>query len=160
MQRTYTSTANFRAPFDSVPFAGLETATKVQRTYGEVSNFRAPYDTGYYQSGALRGLGGVTFNPAHLLVPAPEQAPPAMQAYLVSGRPMGTARRDLGSALNQVPRWAYGVIGAVALYFAWRAYKQSPKSARAELEGARTEREPATMRSAGMASNRRRRRRR
>lgn len=148
MKRTYADTSNFRAPFDPIPFQGIG-AVPVRRTYEDVSQFRAPYNQGYYQSGELQGLGSqATYVPS--LAPTPEQAPPALRAYLQSGRPMGTLRRDLGSALNQVPQWVYVVLGATGLYFAFKAYRAG--SARAELGSA------PTMRSAEMAANRRRRR--
>lgn len=144
MKRTYADTSNFRAPFDPVALQGIGA---VHRSYEDVSNFRAPYDDGYYQSGSLRGLGTapLLLGPAH--VPTPEQAPPAMRAYLQSGRPMGTLRRDLGSALNQVPQWVYIALGAAGLYFAYQAYKKSA-----------TRSEPATKRSAELAANARHKR--
>ena len=147
MKRTYTSVSDFRAPYDSVPFAGLG-ATR--RSYEDVSNFRAPYDNGYFQNNTLFGLGAAA-TASSGIVPNPNEAPAELQAYLASGRPMGTARRDLGSALNQVPRWVYAVLGAGALYLAWKSYQGNKQSsARRELEGART------LRSAELSANYRR----
>lgn len=63
MHRIYTSTAHFRAPFDTpnISFAGLGSnglnrQWPAGRTYYDTSQFRAPYDDGYYQSGGLRGF--------------------------------------------------------------------------------------------------------
>jgi hypothetical protein len=148
VKRTYADTSNFRAPFDPVAFQGIG-AVPVRRTYEDVSQFRAPYNQGYYQSGELQGLGAATSGSA--FVPSPAQAPPNMRAYLQSGRPMGTLRRDLGSALNQVPQWVYVVLGATGLYFAYKAYKQNKAGAeRTELGSA------PTQRSAELAANYRR----
>jgi hypothetical protein len=65
MKRVYTSTAHFRAPFDTpnISFAGLGQTRSwpMGRTYYNVSDFRAPYDNGYYQSGGLRGLETIVF---------------------------------------------------------------------------------------------------
>lgn len=70
MRRVYTSTANFRAPYDSsnISFAGLGTMLSAPghaaydinkwpagRSYYSVHHYRQPYRMGYYQSGALRG---------------------------------------------------------------------------------------------------------
>ncbi len=64
MRRIYTSTAHFRAPFDTpnISFAGLgghaaydANRWPVGRSYWTTHFYRAPYQAGYYQSGALRG---------------------------------------------------------------------------------------------------------
>jgi hypothetical protein len=70
MRRVYTSTANFRAPYDSsnISFAGLGALLSAPghaaydinkwpagRSYYSVHHYRQPYRLGYYQSGALRG---------------------------------------------------------------------------------------------------------
>jgi hypothetical protein len=67
MRRIYTSTAHFRAPYDTpnVSFAGLGAGHAAYdanrwppgRSYWSPHFYRAPYQAGYYQSGALRGLG-------------------------------------------------------------------------------------------------------
>jgi len=60
MNRIYTDTAHFRAPFDTanISFAGIgdvSTHWPRGRSYHSVHDYRAPYRAGYYQSGALRG---------------------------------------------------------------------------------------------------------
>ena len=65
MRRVYTSTAHFRAPYDTpnVSFAGLggghaaydRNHWPAGRSYWSTHFYRAPYQAGYYQSGALRG---------------------------------------------------------------------------------------------------------
>lgn len=64
MRRVYTSTAHFRAPYDTpnVSFAGLgghaaydANRWPTGRSYWTTHFYRAPYQAGYYQSGALRG---------------------------------------------------------------------------------------------------------
>lgn len=65
MRRIYTSTAHFRAPYDTpnISFAGLggghaaydANRWPVGRSYWTTHFYRAPYQAGYYQSGALRG---------------------------------------------------------------------------------------------------------
>lgn len=70
LARTYVSTADFRAPYDAVDFAGAPglgcgcSAPPPQAGLGalrremyDISNFRAPYDGGYYQDNDLMGLG-------------------------------------------------------------------------------------------------------
>ena len=72
MKRMYVSTADFRAPFDPVPFQGLGQDPAgdprwhqpapprhwpPKRTYWETAYFRAPYRKGYYQDNSLFGLG-------------------------------------------------------------------------------------------------------
>lgn len=73
MRRIYVDSAHFRAPYDTpnVSFAGLgadhaaydANRWPATRSYFDVSQYRAPYRAGYYQSGALRGLGGDPTNP-------------------------------------------------------------------------------------------------
>lgn len=71
MRRTYTDVAAFRAPYRSpnVSFAGLGASAydanrwPAGRSYWTQHFYRAPYQAGYYQSGALRGLGGDPTNP-------------------------------------------------------------------------------------------------
>lgn len=73
MRRIYTSTAHFRAPYDTpnVSFAGMGADHSAYdanrwpagRSYWSQHFYRAPYQAGYYQSGALRGLGGDPTNP-------------------------------------------------------------------------------------------------
>jgi hypothetical protein len=141
VKRTYTSTADWRAPFDPVPFQGIDGMGDVEsqslrpervltqwpggRHYFDVSNFRAPYDSGYYQSGALRGLGES--------VPATQDMPPRIVSFVRTGE-MGTVRRDVGAVLNQIPRWAYGVAGALALLGAWKGYRSWKQAKRGKQQ--------------------------
>jgi hypothetical protein len=81
MKRVYVSTADFRAPFDPIPFQGLGQDPSgdprwhrpapprkwpagvshggTRRTYWETALFRSPYRKGYYQDNSLFGLGAV-----------------------------------------------------------------------------------------------------
>lgn len=49
--------------------------------------------------------------------------PVALERYLVSGVPMSTWKRDLGSATAQVPRVVYGALAAVAFLVAAKSYR-------------------------------------
>lgn len=72
MRRTYTDTSAFRAPYRSpnVSFAGFGADHSAYdanrwppgRSYWSPHFYRAPYQAGYYQSGALRGLGQTPTN--------------------------------------------------------------------------------------------------
>ncbi len=55
--------------------------------------------------------------------------PPAFSAYVQSGAPMPTLRRDVTTAFNQIPRWAYGLAALVAFYLAYRSYQAWKKPA-------------------------------
>lgn len=78
MKRTYTDVAAFRAPYRSpnVSFAGLGASHAAYdanhwpagRTYWSTHFYRAPYQAGYYQSGALRGLGDAAWSGAGVAV--------------------------------------------------------------------------------------------
>jgi len=60
MRRIYVATEHFRAPYasDNISFAGLgQPPWPSGRSYWSTHFFRAPYQAGYYQSGALRGVG-------------------------------------------------------------------------------------------------------
>lgn len=79
MKRIYISTADFRSPFNPVPFQGLgdpegdprwhQPAPPRRwpkgRTYWETALFRAPYRKGYYQDNSLFGLGATGGNIAY-----------------------------------------------------------------------------------------------
>ena len=56
-------------------------------------------------------------------MPLPEE----MERYISIGQPMSTWRRDLGSAMGQVPRLVYGAGIALSLFMARRAYKRFKK---------------------------------
>ncbi len=72
MRRVYTDVSAFRAPYRSsnISFAGLgnpaghaaydQNRWSAGRSYYDVSQYRMPYRAGYYQSGALRGVDGVS----------------------------------------------------------------------------------------------------
>lgn len=122
MRRVYTSTAYFRAPFDggSLTLTGLGSSWPRGRSYHDVSNLRAPYDSGYFQSGAMMGLGQLPEAEVRIL-------PPKFQRYVRSGEPMGTFRRDLGVASAQVPRLVWGIGGALAGLMCWYSYKKFKK---------------------------------
>lgn len=65
MNRLYTSTANFRAPYNNVEFAGLGNAPTwpAGRSYHSTANFMATQDEGYFQDNSLFGLGAVAQRP-------------------------------------------------------------------------------------------------
>ena len=49
--------------------------------------------------------------------------PPAFAAFVQSGAPMPTLRRNITTAFNQIPRWAYGLVALVTFYGAYKSYK-------------------------------------
>jgi hypothetical protein len=53
--------------------------------------------------------------------------PEPMERYISIGEPMSTWRRDLGSAMGQVPRGVYGAGIVLTLFLAHRAYKRWKK---------------------------------
>lgn len=61
MNRIYTSTANFRAPYNNVEFAGIGAdappSWPAGRSYHSTANFMATQDDGYFQNNSLFGLG-------------------------------------------------------------------------------------------------------
>lgn len=116
MKRVYADTSSFRAPFDDAVLQGLGS---VRRDYMSIANFRAGYDEGYFQDNTLFGLGAT---------PNITAAPVAFRRFVETGAPMSTWRRDLGSASNQVPRWAWLVLGAGALALAYRGFKNAKSS--------------------------------
>lgn len=176
MKRLYVSTADFRAPFDPVPFQGLgqdpagdprwhrpspPRRWPAGRTYWETALFRAPYRKGYYQDNSLFGLGGdataeVTMQDLQRAVNVgitgqldaptvaaiarkqkqlglPETGAPdiallaalglvRVQASNVSGLAAGW--RDARTAFNQIPQWAYVVMGGLLLVLGYRNYKK------------------------------------
>ena len=70
------------------------------RGYFDTANYLAPYDEGYFQNGAVFGLGD------------------------------GTIARDTESALSQVPRWIWVSAGAIFLGIGvYQIYKAQQKPA-------------------------------
>jgi hypothetical protein len=125
--RSYIDVSHFHAPFTGQVLQGLGAA---ERQYWEMAWFRAPYHQGYYQDNTLMGLGVSDQATAQSLANAiASNAPPDVARYLQSGAPMGTALRDVATATNQVPRWAYAVAGLGLLYLGYRSYKQNKRSA-------------------------------
>lgn len=128
MRRVYTSTAHFRAPFDTpnISFAGLGMdhsdydANKwpVGRSYWTTHFYRAPYQAGYYQSGALRG-------PDDAVAPVASGLPPAVRRYAETGQTPSPFRRDLGTVSNQIPRWGYFAIAVGSALLAYRAWNEA-----------------------------------
>jgi hypothetical protein len=149
----YVSIANFRAPFDDVPFAGLGA---MQRRYWDVSNFRAPYDQGYYQNNQLFGLGAVAPSTSVAELQRLVGADQTGQLDEQTQRHVASKQRELGlpatgwpdarllqalgvlrvssvpkpgvigalePPLNQIPRWAYGVAAAGLLLLAYKTLK-------------------------------------
>lgn len=120
MRRAYISTADFRAPFDPVDFQGLG-ATKwpPKRSFWDTGHFRSPYDNGYFQNNQLFGVPpAVNMN---------VQAPALVRRYVASGEPVPTTLRDAAIPFNQVNRWVYAGMGALALGMGYRAYKRWKK---------------------------------
>jgi hypothetical protein len=124
MTRSYVDVSKFRSPYNypTLTLTGLGAENELKRTwpkgrsYMDTSRFRAPYLDYQFQDNQLFGLGA----PA----PLDQQAlPENLQAYLRTGAPMSTLRRDLGSALAQVPRLAWGLGAAVAGFVAYKAWK-------------------------------------
>ena len=99
MKRLYTSTANFRAPYNNVEFAGLGAAPSWPsgRSYHSTANFMATQDEGYFQDNSLFGLGTtarprtLSANPAEVarraaaraMAPATVAAPEQKKSYMV-----------------------------------------------------------------------------
>jgi len=129
MSRKYIGMQSFRSPFIGVPFQGLGAAWPPGRMYGDVSNFRAPYDDGYYTDMGRTpdGLGDVPTDSSIL--------PEAFRRFVETGAEMPAWKRDIASALNQVPFWAYGLIAVASLgsayygYKEWEKHKKKPKHA-------------------------------
>lgn len=121
MRRMYISTADFRAPFDPVDFQGLGNAPTwpAGRSYWSTANFRAPYDDGYFQNNTLFGVPN-DFDPS-------ANGPKLVRRYVVSGEPVPTTLRDAMVPFNQINRWVYVGVGAVAMIAAWRSYKKWKK---------------------------------
>src|SRR6185436_16480061 len=95
-RHVYVDPSKFRAPlnYPNLTLTGLGEPLRQSwpngRSYVDVSRFRAPYLSYEFQNNELFGLGD----------PPPTQPlPEGLQAYLRTGAPMSTVRRDLGSAL-------------------------------------------------------------
>jgi hypothetical protein len=121
MPRAYVDVSKFRTPFNypnlTLTGLGSEPLRKnwpAGRSYVDTSRYRSPYIDYQFQDNTLFGLGDALSS---------QPLPPAMQAYIQTGAPMSTLRRDLGSALAQVPRVAWGAGALVAGYLAYRAWK-------------------------------------
>jgi len=121
MPHVYVDPSKFRAPlnYPNLTLTGLGEALRKDwpggRSYVDVSRFEAPYVDYYFQNNQLFGLGAG----------APtEPLPPALEAYLETGAPMSTVRRDLGSALAQVPRVVWGISAVLAGWVSYKAWKQ------------------------------------
>ncbi len=127
MARAYVDVSKFRAPFNypNLQLTGLGQAPlrsewPAGRSYVDVSRYRAPYLDYFFQDNQLFGLGRAMGAAALPDAPLPRN----LQAYLATGQPMSTLRRDLGSALAQVPRVAWGIgalVAGVVAYKAWKA---------------------------------------
>ena len=119
-KHVYVDPSKFRAPlnYPNLTLTGLGEALTAKwpggRSYVDVSRFEAPYLDYYFQNNTLFGLGAA----------APTQPLPAqLDAYLKTGSPMSVVRRDLGSALGQVPRVLWGIFALGAGYMTYKAYK-------------------------------------
>ena len=125
-RHVYVDPSKFRAPlnYPNLTLTGLGGQVVTEplrknwprgRSYVDVSRFEAPYLDYQFQNNELFGLGASAM-PAQPL-------PPALQAYLQTGAPMSTVRRDLGSALAQVPRIVWGLLAFGAGYVTYKRYK-------------------------------------
>jgi hypothetical protein len=56
-----------------------------------------------------------------------EQLTSSQRAYLEGTGEQGTFWRDLATASNQVPRWAWVVLGALFVGMGYMAYRNAPK---------------------------------
>lgn len=184
MKRLYVSTADFRAPFDPIPFQGLgqdpagdprwhrpapprrwpsgkaPVPGRAKRTYWETAYFRAPYRTGYYQDNSLAGLAGTGPSVDVLAIQSAVGAPrtgvwdsPTIAAVRATQKRLGlpetgapdvtllaglglvtiaqkpptaldTSLRDVRTAFNQVPPWAYLVGGGLLIVLGYRSYRK------------------------------------
>jgi hypothetical protein len=114
MRRLYTDLSAFRQPYKSsnVSFAGLG-ATPNQwasgRSYVDVSQYRMPYRSGYFQSGALRGVGDVTMPPyaPFFLFAVVGAGIGAGAAVLLKKKP--TTLAAIGAGLGVLALYGYGV---------------------------------------------------
>lgn len=126
VKRVHIDVSNFRAPFDSVAFAGMgQTEWPLRRSYWNTSDFRAPYDKPALINATLMGLGGPP------TVPAADLLPDRFRRYVLTGEPMTNVLGAAQAATNQVPRWAWALLalGASALaYRAWKERKHQPST--------------------------------
>lgn len=179
MKHRYISVADFRAPFDPIPFQGLgdpegdprwhrpaqPSHWPGRRTYWETAMFRTPYRQRYYQDNSLFGLGAdatsLTVQDIQRAVGAapsgqwdaqtsaaisrkqkqlrlPEtgalDAPLLVAVGLLRVDPsmvgsFSAGWRDVRTAFNQIPNWAYIVSGGLLLALGWRSYQRWKKGA-------------------------------
>ena len=121
-KHVYVDPSKFRAPlnYPNLTLTGLGEDLRSKwpagRSYVDVSRFQAPYLDYYFQNNQLFGLGANA-------VGIPAKIPPDFDTYLKTGAPMSTVRRDLGSALAQVPRIAWGLLALGAGYMTYKAHK-------------------------------------
>jgi hypothetical protein len=119
-RHVYVDPSKFRAPlnYPNLTLTGLGEALRPDwprgRSYVDVSRYEAPYLDYQFQDNTLFGLGAA---------PPTQPLPEALHAYLQTGAPMSTIRRDIGSAMGQVPRVAWGIMAAVAGYMTYKAWK-------------------------------------
>lgn len=64
--------------------------------------------------------------------PAVSALPQDVQRYVRSGQPMNTVRRDLSTALNQVPPLVWGGVALLAFGMARRSHRLSNKPKKRE----------------------------
>lgn len=121
MPHVYVDPSKFRAPlnYPNLTLTGLgeplQENWRPGRSYVDTSRFWAPYLSYEFQNNTLFGLGA----------PMPTQPlPEQLQAFLRTGQPMSTVRRDLGSAMAQVPRVVWGALALGAGYLSYRRWKQ------------------------------------
>lgn len=141
-RHVYVDPSKFRAPLnypnltltglgniEPVVTEGLRRNWPSGRSYVDVSRFEAPYLDYQFQNNSLFGLGAMPSQPL----------PSTLQTYLQTGAPMSTVRRDLGSALAQVPRIVWGLLAAGAGFVTYRRYKEYkaelPKKRGAQHDG-------------------------
>lgn len=119
-KHVYVDPSKFRAPlnYPNLTLTGLGEDLRqtwpAGRSYVDVSRFEAPYLDYYFQNNTLFGLGAA---------PPSQPLPAPLAAYLQTGAPMSTIRRDLGSAMAQVPRVVWGIAAVLASYMTYKAWK-------------------------------------
>jgi hypothetical protein len=65
---------------------------------------------------------------AALTVPPVSAMPVAVQRYALTGEAPSPLRRDLVTAMNQLPRWYYGGLALVSGWLAYKAYVEWKKT--------------------------------
>ena len=117
MKHRYISIADFRAPFDPIPFQGLGDPEgdprwhrpapprkwPPGRTYWETALFRAPYRRGYYQDNSLFGLGAAAPDLSVRSIQAAVGAPQTGQWDAQTAAAVSRKQKQLGLPATGAP---------------------------------------------------------